>query len=391
MSEATQPPLDYSNSGPGIVISGSIVGFLTTVVVALRFWARRLTRQQFGLDDWLCLAALLFQHAVMISSAVGAINGGLGRDMRLVLLTNPNSIVVLFQATLVGEIAYTFSSPLIKLSVLAFYRRIFPTRVVQIGTQIIGAACIAWFIPIIILDFAQCRPLKAFWLVELQALPTTKCINPFQSFFGNSIANSFIDFFTLSLPIHEVLKLQTTTRRKINISFVFLLGGVAFAAALVRTISTAQILEQGVTNFSKQFVVSAVATVIEIYVAIIGACLPTLVPIYRKLRYGNALSTHTTALSKSIPPSGNSTNPGNRATHWKQFGNRNNSFERLHESEDSLNPAARHGNHRVKISSSGLDNNPAFLNTETYPLEGVRVTQDTVWTETTSHHHRFAT
>ncbi|KAI0810059.1 hypothetical protein GGR55DRAFT_695856 [Xylaria sp. FL0064] len=226
MSLTTQQPLDYSNSGPGIVISGSIVGFITTAVVALRFWARRLTRQELGLDDWLCLASLLFQHAVMASSAVGAINGGLGRDMRLVVSENPSSIAVLFQATLVGEIAYTFSSPLIKLSVLAFYRRIFPTRVVRIGTLIIGAACIAWFIPIIILDFAQCRPLKAFWLVELQALPTTKCINPFQSFFGNSIANSIIDFSTLSLPIREVFQLQTTTRRKINIAFVFLLGGM---------------------------------------------------------------------------------------------------------------------------------------------------------------------
>lgn len=32
-----------------------------------------------------------------------------------------------------------------------------------------------------------------------------------------------------------------------------------------------------------------IATTVEIYIAIIGACLPTIVPAYRKLRYGNAL------------------------------------------------------------------------------------------------------
>ncbi|KAI0405087.1 hypothetical protein F4802DRAFT_197528 [Xylaria palmicola] len=97
MSLSTQPPLDYSNNGPDIVISGSVFGFIATVVVSFRFWARRLTRQPLKLDNWLCLIALLFQHAVMASSAVGTINGGLGRDMRVVLLENPKSLVVLFQ------------------------------------------------------------------------------------------------------------------------------------------------------------------------------------------------------------------------------------------------------------------------------------------------------
>ncbi|KAI0430124.1 hypothetical protein F5Y09DRAFT_308525 [Xylaria sp. FL1042] len=81
----------------GIVISGSIVGFIATAVVALRFWARRLARQEFGLDDWLCLASLLFQHIVMASFAVGASNGGMGRDMRLVLAENPSPAPLLFQ------------------------------------------------------------------------------------------------------------------------------------------------------------------------------------------------------------------------------------------------------------------------------------------------------
>lgn len=112
--------------------------------------------------------------------------------------------------------------------------------------------CIAWCIAITILNFVQCRPLEAFWFVELQALPTTKCLDPILCFLGNSIANCIIDFFTLTLPVHEVLKLHITTRRKINICCVFLLGGVAFAASVVRTVSTGQIYREGISNFTSK-------------------------------------------------------------------------------------------------------------------------------------------
>ncbi|KAI0112238.1 hypothetical protein GGR51DRAFT_60538 [Nemania sp. FL0031] len=363
MSSELQPPLDYSNSGNGIVISGSIVGFVATVVVALRLWARKLTRQPLGADDWLCIAALLFHHVVMAASCVAAVDGGLGRDMRLVALENPGAIVVLFQSVFVGEIAYTYSSPLIKLSVLIFYRRIFPTRTVRIGTLIIGIACILWCIPITILDFAQCRPLEAFWYIELQALPSTKCINPIQAFLGNSIANSLIDIFTLTLPINEVLKLHTTTRRKINIGFVFLLGGVAFAASATRTISTGIILKEGLTNFSKQFVISDIATVLEIYVAIIGACLPTLLPIYRKLRYGSHLKTYATPNSKETPGSGKSSKPSYRVPHWKQLSTQGGSFERLAETDDGLTLTTFDNSHTKPAT-----NDPAFSHTESYAL-----------------------
>lgn len=97
-----QPPLDYSDSGPGIVITVSILGFITSIVVVLRFWARRLTRQPFGLDDYLCLAALITQHVLMAGSCVSVVDGGVGRDMRITATEDPYSVVVLFQVWMPG-------------------------------------------------------------------------------------------------------------------------------------------------------------------------------------------------------------------------------------------------------------------------------------------------
>lgn len=92
-----QPPLDYSNDGPGIIIGCTILAAVSTVFVGARFWARKLTRQPFGWDDWLCLAALLVQHVLMAAVNVMVTQGGLGRDNRITVAEDPNSVVILFQ------------------------------------------------------------------------------------------------------------------------------------------------------------------------------------------------------------------------------------------------------------------------------------------------------
>ncbi|KAI1316815.1 hypothetical protein F5Y16DRAFT_393058 [Xylariaceae sp. FL0255] len=364
----------YQDTGSGIVIGSSIVGFVTTVIVGLRFWARSLTRQPLRTDDWLCLSALFFQHALLVAACVEAIYGGLGRNMALIA---PNSLVTFYKALFVSEIAYTYSSPLIKLSVLAFYRRIFPTRTVRLGSFIIGAACIAWCISITILDFTQCRPLRAAWDIELQALPTTKCISAVTVFLSNSIANSVIDFCTLTLPINEVLKLQMSARQKIHISIIFLLGSLALAASLVRTVSTASTLHGGVANFSKQFAISGVATIVEIYAAIIGACLPTVMPVYRQLRYGDPMVSTPTAVSKLRSTGTSSTGHGNRAGQWSHLHSPGGSFERLAKAGDTSAPTTYQERHRGGISHGRKTSDGDLSNTGSYPLETM-VKQDTV-------------
>ncbi|KAI4598725.1 hypothetical protein KJ359_002617 [Pestalotiopsis sp. 9143b] len=378
--QVIQPPLDYSNNSAGRVVGVVILGFIATFVVGLRFWARRLTRQAIGPDDYLCAASLFFQHALMIASCVCIVQGGMGRDIRVTASEDPHSVVVLFQSLFVAEIAYTYSSPLIKLSALAFYWRVFPTRTVNIGCKILGSMCIAWCIAITILNFVQCRPLPAFWYVELQALPTTKCLDSILCFLANSISNCVIDFFTLTLPIHEVLKLKTSMRKKINICGVFLIGGGAFTSAVIRTAYTAVMYREGTWNFTLQFFPSGIATVVEIYVAIIAACAPTLMPVYRKLRFGDPIKSISTAQSKRTPASGVTT-IGEASFHRNHFANSQGSFERLADIEDGFTPADHYGSRSINVSTGHSNRN---LNRETsvgIPLEGIMMKRETVLSE----------
>lgn len=127
-----------------------------------------------------------------------------------------------------------------------------------------------------------------------------------------------------------------------------------------------------------QFVPSGTATVVEVYVAIIGACLPTMAPIYRLVLYGDPLSTSATGLSKQILPT--------KASSARRFHDES-SFERLSNVEHNFMPENYSGNRRVNISSSRDVHAPNNDRSESYQMDGVMVTHKTVWSEHKQDHN----
>jgi hypothetical protein len=122
------------------------------------------------------------------------------------------------------EIIYAMLITLIKLSVLAMYRSIFPTYLVNIGTYVLGAVVLAWWLAVILVTFLQCRPLSGLW--DIFTATEAKCLDRLGLFLGNAIPNIVIDVFILVLPLLEVARLQMTNAKKIGILAIFLLGGV---------------------------------------------------------------------------------------------------------------------------------------------------------------------
>ncbi|OTB11433.1 hypothetical protein K445DRAFT_26595 [Daldinia sp. EC12] len=372
--DKTQLPLDYSNSGPGIIVGSYVLALITTIIVALRCWARRLTSLPLGLDDYLILSCLLMHHLFVCFCTLVVIRGGLGRDMRIVA-QDPSAVVALFKFLFMAEISYAFSCTLVKLSVLAFYLKIFPTRTVRVISTTLGLISISWTIAMQVVNLLQCRPLKAFWYRELQQLPTTKCIDIILYFVGNSISNCVVDFCTIVVPVQEVLKLQISRSRKIGVCAIFLLSGIAFAASLTRTLCTAQMYKHGTHNFSKQFVAPGLATIVEVYVAIVGACLPTLIPVYRKLRYAHPNSAKRAASADEIITVGDLSNR-------VRLGAANGGyFDRVSgEGEFALTPYC--GNFQVNISSQ--DNQLSLpADSLELSLQGIIVKQNRTWSDNT--------
>ncbi|KAI2780202.1 hypothetical protein F4815DRAFT_445434 [Daldinia loculata] len=142
---------------------------------------------------------------------------------------------------------------------------------------------------------------------------------------------------------------------------------------MTRTLSTARMHREGTYNFTKQFVAPGLASAVEVYVAIVGACLPTLIPIYRKLRYG-----HPNTPQRSIPVDGIVTI--GKLSNRTPFGSGvEGSSEKLNNEEDiTFNPYR--GSCQVSISGQGkrFSFPPDSLE---HPLQGIVVKQDVTWSE----------
>ncbi|KAK1953689.1 hypothetical protein LY78DRAFT_594075 [Colletotrichum sublineola] len=197
MASATMTTSNYSHTSSAIIAINVILGVIATFTCIGRFWARKLTRLGWGLDDWLALASLIVNHAFCVTTV----------------------------CVVAAEFFYGISSPLIKLSLLAFYWRVFPTSFMKKGIYALSAACLGWLIAIFITNCLQCRPLSYTW--EQAVTPGTgTCIDLVLYFVGNSIANTLIDILTLVLPIRETMKLQVSSSRRLGICCVFALGSL---------------------------------------------------------------------------------------------------------------------------------------------------------------------
>lgn len=98
--------MDYSDDGPALLISSCVLGFFSTIIVGLRFWSRKLVGTPWGLDDWLTVASLLAHHAVVVTVGFMTQQGGLGRDIRVIVAEEPEDIAALYKVRHVRIVSY---------------------------------------------------------------------------------------------------------------------------------------------------------------------------------------------------------------------------------------------------------------------------------------------
>ncbi len=120
------------------------------------------------------------------------------------------------------------------------------------------------------------------------------------------------------------------------------------------------------------------ATVIEIYVAIIGSCLPTLVPVYRRLRYGVPYKRQNSATHEGPSVDSKRSARTSKTPQRKQFANDEDTLVQLSQSDNAFTATA--------YSNSQLKSDSEPQNPESYQLDGVVVRRDMTWSEN-SHEH----
>lgn len=128
---------------------------------------------------------------------------------------------MLLQTTLAAETLYNGTIPLIKISILSLYDRIFPQRKFKYALVGVGLMVIAYQTAQILAAILQCTPPRKLWYSDT---PGT-CIDFLTVTLATGTLNVITEVMILALPMPLLWRLKLPTRKKCMLSVVFLVGG----------------------------------------------------------------------------------------------------------------------------------------------------------------------
>ncbi|KAM0794296.1 hypothetical protein BDR22DRAFT_792637, partial [Usnea florida] len=241
---------------------------LATLSVIGRYWSRSFRKASFGADDYIILPALIFTWGVF---AVGIVDTYLGIGNHTAL--EPSIDVSRHYKTIfASSIIYASSITAIKISILLFYQRVFPTRRFKLATRTLGGLVVAWWITVVTIQIFSCHPVNGYWDISIPS----QCLKGAEFYISVAVANILIDIVMLCLPLRMVWRLQTSTMQKLALSMTFLTGAFVIVASLYRVVLLHQTNR---TDPLWTYTGAVIWTSIEPSVGVISSCLPTMRPL----------------------------------------------------------------------------------------------------------------
>ncbi|KAK7917685.1 hypothetical protein PG985_011293 [Apiospora marii] len=292
-----------------------VITVLATLFVVSRFLGRWKQGMHIGADDWTCVLALVLLYANFAVHIV-MINMGIGKHISAMSVDHIESLSKVLFA---GELLYVTSINTYKISLLFFYWRTFPVRLMKIGGLVLGIFSVAWTIASVFVIIFQCIPVTKAW----QPWADGMCSNLLHMEPPLASMNIFCDVAILCLPLRPVLTLKINTAQKAFVIGTFLLGSYVVFTSCYRLAMFFKFDPNDPTcmsipsAFYAAFPTNALLTdtlaeaqawdVVEMASGIISACLPTLGPILKTMT--NSVLTNT-RLSRRMSALGHSRTNG---------------------------------------------------------------------------------
>ncbi|KAK7418742.1 hypothetical protein QQX98_003760 [Neonectria punicea] len=191
------------------------------LLVALRFAFKISTKLHLGPDDWFTLTAAIASIPLTTLAIYGISSNGLGHDIWTLSFSEIYNFSKYF---LVMEVIYFAEITLLKIAMLFFYLRIFPSpRVRRLlwGTIIFNIVFGVAFV--VVAAFIQCKPVSYFWQIWDDE-HERRCLNQNAIAWSNAAISIALDLWMLAIPLSQIRGLYLTWRRKIGVGVMFLVG-----------------------------------------------------------------------------------------------------------------------------------------------------------------------
>ncbi|KAK0621570.1 hypothetical protein B0T17DRAFT_559813 [Bombardia bombarda] len=255
--------------------------------VGLRIWARFLKGKSLAVDDYLCMGALVIGITCSALQLYAAIDGQLGQHQTVgvdgqPILDDPRFLV--YEDTKFAvNILSVVGLGMVKASILLFYKSIFTVRPFRIAVWIMMGIVVAWTITYFFANLFTCFPITSL----IEQFYGNTCINAVPMWLSVVGSDLVVDVGILLMPVPMVLRLQLPWKDRLAVLGMFMLGATVCAISITRLVTLVQIANEFIYHYNDEtYYTSPVFfwTNIEMAMAVVSACLPTLRPIWLHLK-----------------------------------------------------------------------------------------------------------
>ncbi|KAJ3515198.1 hypothetical protein NM208_g14993 [Fusarium decemcellulare] len=257
-------------TGEYIALSNTFA-VISGVFLAQRFASKLYWKLPLGLDDWFILITFLCGVPSSVLNVHGTAANGLGRD---IWTLTPEKITKFGMFFHVMAALYFAQITLLKLSLMFFYLRIFPTagvRKLLWGTVIFNVVVGLVFVFVAIF---QCQPVSYFW-EKWDGEHEGHCMDINAITWSNAAISIALDFWMLAVPLFQLKALNLDWKKKIGVGMMFSVGLFVTIVSILRLSSVVKFGSDALNPTWDYTEVSKWST-IEINVGIICACMPSL-------------------------------------------------------------------------------------------------------------------
>ena len=203
------PPVDRpgfnlnANQHPRLEASSIVLIVLPTLFVVLRLASRKVARAGYWWDDLLIVITLVLSLGLTIANLVSP-HYGFGRH---IWALPPEDAEYFLKILFAFEILFYLTICFTKLSIIAFYRRIFPIAQLRVILWITTATVVSFTIASVLVIILQCIPVHTFWAIQDRQAAGARCLDTDTFLLVSGGINCVLDFFIVMIVSLAILKI----------------------------------------------------------------------------------------------------------------------------------------------------------------------------------------
>ncbi|KAG8666803.1 hypothetical protein FPOAC1_011621 [Fusarium poae] len=255
------------------------MGVISGIFCLLRYITKIAYKVPLGLDDLFMLITMLISIACITINTYGLGNSGFGRDLWTL---TPTQITDFGRWFYVMAVFYFADQAFLKLTMIFFFLRIFPSENVRKILWITTGITITVGIMYIFLAIFQCRPISYFWTKwDMEHEGSCASINGIT--WSNGAINIAMDFWIMAIPISQLKKMNMGWGKKLLVGGMFSVGIFVTIMSILRLYATIVAGMSHTNNASWEYLAMSKWSTIEINVGIWCACMPSLRIMFSRL------------------------------------------------------------------------------------------------------------